>query len=103
MLTSPAERLAQRVKITSFEWSKDGFGTIMMASFTIKNYTDAAIRDIEIECNMVAPSGTQIGKVKHTIYDVIPANKTRTFDMVNMGFVDSQAKKTNCRVVSIAE
>jgi hypothetical protein len=88
----------QNTKLEKFSWYKDGFGSVMIANFTIRNDGDVAVKDIEIQCVHSAPSGTVIDQNTRTIYDLIPAHKTRTFRNFNMGFIDSQASRSNCQI-----
>jgi hypothetical protein len=72
----------------------------MMATFVIKNTSPFDIKDITIHCTNAAPSGTVIGSIDHTIYDLVKANSTKTFREVNMGFIHSQASSSGCHVVT---
>ena len=74
----------------------------MMASFTIHNGNDFPVKDIQIECPLSARSGTKIDSVKQTVYEIIPANSSKTFREVNMGFIRDQAKSATCEVVDVS-
>lgn len=86
---SPRE-LAIKSTNLDFNWRKVGFDSVMEADFTITNKSSYAIKDITIECTHSAKSGTIIDSNKKTIYDVVPANSTKTFSKFNMGFINSQ-------------
>lgn len=86
----------------NFEWSKDGFGSIMMLDGKITNNGPTAIKDIQIECVSTASSGTKIDKNKGTLYELIEAGKTHKFSRFNMGFLHSQAQGTACSIVKFA-
>jgi hypothetical protein len=90
----------QFLEIAKFSWSKEGFGNVMLANFTIKNSSAFDLKDIAIRCTHAAPSGTVIDSNERTIYDIVKASSTRSFREFNMGFVHSQAKSSGCRVVS---
>jgi hypothetical protein len=94
----PHDLALTNTTITKLSWYKGGFGTVMMANLSIKNDGDAPVKDIEVKCEHSAPSGTKIDQNTKTIYELIPAHKTRTFRNFNMGFIDSQATGTNCRI-----
>ena len=89
------------VTIENFSWSTDGFGTVMMANFTIKNSLASPVKDIEITCTHSAPSGTQIDSNTRTIYQRIEANATTRVSQFNMGFINSQATRSGCEVIKV--
>lgn len=90
----------QYVEITSFNWSKTGFGSVMEARFNIYNPLEFDVKDIEITCRHFANSGTMIDKNTRTIYEIIPAGGSRFFNDFNMGFIHSQAERSRCEVTS---
>jgi len=90
----------QFLEIVKFSWNKQGFGVVMEANFTIKNTASIDLKDFKIRCEHSAASGTLIDSNNHTIYDVVKANSTKNFRAVNMGFINSQAARSSCTVVS---
>jgi hypothetical protein len=94
---SEHERL-QKIKIQKWSWKKDGFGSVMMATFVLQNTNDKTVKDIEITCEHFGNSGTLIDKNIRTIYETINAKATKTIGNFNMGFVHSQATKSSCTV-----
>lgn len=90
------------VKIVDFSWSMEGFGSVMEATFVIKNSLPINVKDIEVKCTHSAASGTVIDSNTRTIYEVIRSGKTRTFREFNMGFIHSQAKRSSCVIVDVA-
>jgi hypothetical protein len=84
-----------------YSWHKGGFETTMLASFKIANNGQVAIRDISIECDHFAKSGTRIDSNSGRIYDIVPAHGTKTFSEFNMGFIHSQANSTSCRITAV--
>jgi hypothetical protein len=87
--------------VDTLRWRKDGFGSVMIADFAIKNASDVALKDVEIECLNYAPSGTTIDANYKTIYQLIPAHKTRTIREFNMGFLNPQTSESACIVVGL--
>ncbi len=83
-------RIASALVIDDFQWEKDGFGSVMTASFKITNTGTVPLKDITIECRHTAPSGTQIDSNTRTIYEIIQPGETKAFTAFNMGFVHSQ-------------
>jgi hypothetical protein len=88
--------------ISKFNWYKDGFGSVMTAAFTIKNDGDEDVKDIEIKFVHSAPSGTVIDSNTRTIYEIVPAHKSRTFRNFDMGFINSQASSSSCGIEDLA-
>ena len=102
-MNAASQRKADAIKdleIIDFQWGKEGFGSIMEASFTIKNSGTTDVKDIEIECTHFAPSGTKIDSNTRTIYEVIKAGESRNFSKFNMGFIHSQADKSFASIKS---
>ena len=97
---SRSEEGMKKVKL-DFEWAKTGFGNIMEATFIITNNNSFQIKDIEIECQHYAKSGTTIDSNKGAIFDVVPANSKKVFANFNMGFVHTQAVSTSCYITKI--
>ena len=81
-----------------FSWRKEGFGSVMEADFKIINNSEEDIKDIEIQCNHYAKSGTKIDSNSRTIYEVIKANSKRSFKNFNMGFIHDQASSSSCHI-----
>lgn len=90
----------QFLEIVNFSWSKEGFGSVMEATFSIKNKASIDMKDFEIRCEHSAASGSVIDSNTQTIYDIVQANSTRTFRNVNMGFIHTQAARSSCSVVA---
>jgi len=90
----------QFLEIVKFSWSKEGFGNVMEANFTIKNTAPIDIKDFEVLCKHSAASGSLIDSNDQIIYDIVKANSTRTFRNVNMGLIHTQVSKSSCQVVS---
>lgn len=81
-----------------FSWRKVGFGSIMEADFKIINNSEEDVKDIDIQCNHYAKSGTKIDSNSRTIYEVIKANSKRSFNNFNMGFMHDQANSSSCHI-----
>lgn len=98
VLVPPSD--VDRVKITDFTWGKAGFGTVMAASFTVRNSLPRAVKDITVKCTLTGASGTEIGQAARTIYRQFPRGATRVADF-NMGFVSDQASGAWCEVIAV--
>lgn len=84
--------------IKNVRWHKGGFGSVMVADFTIENQSDQYIKDIQITCFAYGKSETLIDRNCRTIYENIPPKKTKTFRKINMGFIHSQTASVSCRI-----
>jgi hypothetical protein len=91
----PLRRRSRSKKMT---WSKGGFGSVMVASFTIQNDNDFSVKDLVIGCSLIGNSGTRIGSVTKTLYETVPKHSTKAFGDVNFGFVNEQARRAECEV-----
>lgn len=89
---------ASFLQIRSFDWWKGGFGSIMMASFSIKNNATVAMSDIRLICTVYGESGTAIAKINKTVFVKIPAKGSKRVGELNLGFVNSQASTGGCIV-----
>lgn len=88
------------VKMADYEWRIDGFGTVMIADFKIKNGLPWAVKDITVTCHHSGESGTQLDSNTRTIYQRIEASKTKWIKNFNMGFINHQAARSGCYITS---
>ena len=98
---SREEIARQNVELVSFEWQKGGFGSVMLADFTVRNKNDFPVKDITITCIHSGNSGTEIDRNTKTIYEIIKPQKKRTFREVSMGFIHSEATRSRCEVSGV--
>jgi hypothetical protein len=71
---------------------------IMTATVEIQNNSDKFIKDVEIECVLLAPSQTRVGYVTEIVYQTLNPKQSKTIEDVKFGFVDYQAESYRCRV-----
>lgn len=83
-----------------FKWSKDEMN-IMTANFVVKNESNHNIKDFEITCQHFANSGSNIDSNTRTIYDIVKAHSAKKFPHFNMGFINSQASSTSCKITDL--
>jgi len=88
----------QGLELAHYSWATSGFGNIMMATFVLRNKSDFSIKDPKITCEHAGKSGTVMDSNTRVIYEVILPHKTKRISAFNMGFIDSQAVSTNCRI-----
>lgn len=97
----PSEKdLALQNTGLEYEWGKDG-EALMVANFTVINGNSHDIKDIEVTCIHFGSSGTEIDSNTRTIYEIIPAGGKKTFKHFDMGFIHSQAVKSDCSIVDL--
>jgi|GEM_PF-748373 len=94
---SPKEAALRQAKI-DFKWKTGGFGSVMIADFTIQNPSNYAIKDLEVTCTHFASSGTKIDSNTRTIYELVPAKGKKIVKGFNMGMINSQASTSSCSV-----
>ncbi|MEA3036055.1 MAG: hypothetical protein QOH04_1820 [Sphingomonadales bacterium] len=86
------------LEVTDLDWSKGGFGAIMMVDATIKNHAAFPIKDFQLRCVHQGASGTDMDENTRTVYDIVPANGTRRIRDMNMGFMNSQVTSSRCEI-----
>lgn len=96
--TPSARQIVRENLSLEYKWAKAGFGSVMDADFIITNNSSYDIKDIVIKCVHFAKSGTEIDSNKKTIYDSFPANNKKIIKKFNMGFIHSQAVKSDCSI-----
>jgi hypothetical protein len=89
------------VTISDLKWGKSGFGSVGLGYFTVRNENSFAVKDIAIQCDFYANSGTHLTSANATIYEAIGAKKSRTFNEVNLGFIHSQSNRIGCQIISV--
>jgi len=94
------ENILQKVTLT-YHWSKGGLDSIMVADFEIENRTHIPFKDFVIECTDFAPSGTKVDSHKKTIYQIVDGKSTLYLKQENMGFINSQAISSSCKITDI--
>lgn len=60
---------------------------------TLKNESNYDVKDITLKFGYWSDSKTQLGSNVYTIYKVLPKGKTKTFNDLNTGFVQTQATR----------
>jgi hypothetical protein len=81
-----------------FSWEKGGFGSIMMANFTIKNTSQLNIKDVSIKCDHYSKSKTKIDSNTRDVFEIFEANSERYFSDFNMGLMHSQVSSSSCYI-----
>lgn len=87
--------------IQNFQIQRAGFGNIAEGTFTIWNRSTFDVKDIKIRCVHHANSGTVIDESTGTLYELVKAHSKRTFRNFNMGFMNSQAATSSCKIIEL--
>lgn len=76
---------------------KGGFDTVLIISGTLTNAADFAVKDVRIECELFGNSGTRVGRVSQTLFEIVPANGSKSFRELNMGFMGGAGQVSTYR------
>jgi phosphopantothenoylcysteine synthetase/decarboxylase len=89
--------ILDKIKL-EFSWNSGGFGSIMIADFTIQNTSTLAIKDVVIVCDHYSKSDTKIDSNTREIYELFEANSQTHHPDFNMGFMHDQANSSLCYI-----
>jgi hypothetical protein len=84
-------------------WEKGGFGKVGIYDFSIENTCPHAIKDMDLQFNFTAASGTQIGYARKTLYDTIGAGQKKQFKRVNIGLIPVQTVSSDIELYHFKE
>lgn len=87
------------LKLEQVSGTKGGFDTVLIISGRVRNSSDVALKDPTFRCELFGASGTRVGTVQETLFEQIPAQGTKRFSELNMGFMGStQVATYSCRI-----
>ena len=96
---SYADHPEQALTVGNWDWGTGGFGSKMISGrLTVTNAALFPIKDFTLHCEHSGNSGTVMDENTRTIYEIVPAKGKKTFHNLNMGFIASQAVKSNCTI-----
>jgi hypothetical protein len=98
--TAPAKSPLDGLKISAQSWRRGGLGSKALVTLTLRNGNDFAVRDIEIECAFSRRDGSHLTDRKRVISDVIGMKSRKTYSGMLVGFVNVNANKANCSLVT---
>ncbi|WP_406858464.1 hypothetical protein ABEG18_12890 [Alsobacter sp. KACC 23698] len=90
------------VRISQVNWRKEAFGNVMIADFMVRNDNDFAVKDLTIECQHAANSGTIMDRNTRQLYERVSARSYLPVQNFNMGFINTQAVRTDCKVTNFS-
>ena len=89
------------LKLSSQSWRRGGLGSNALFNFTLRNDNDYSVGDIEVACAFTRPDGSHLTERKRVIPDAVVSQKSRkTFARVHIGFVNINANKAKCALVT---
>lgn len=94
--TAPVDGL----KISSQSWRRGGLGSKALVTFTLRNGNDYAVKDIELFCSFVGRDGSHLTNRSRVIHDTVNMKSRKTFARLLVGFVNVNADKAKCSLVS---
>jgi len=98
--TAPAKSPLDGLKISAQSWRRGGLGSKALITLTLRNRNDFAVRDIEIDCAFARRDGSHLTDRKRVISDVIGMNSRKTYSGMLVGFVNINANKAKCSLVT---
>ncbi|WP_210262903.1 hypothetical protein [Bradyrhizobium brasilense] len=93
---SPLDKL----RIASQSWRRGGLGSKALVTLTLRNANDFAVKDIEIACAFIRRDGRPLTERKRLISDTIAMKSRKTYSQMLVGFVNVNANKAKCSVVT---
>ena len=99
---TPAAEAAEldRMRISSQTWRRGGLGSRALVTFTLRNDNDYAVKDIELSCAFTRRDGRHLTDRKRLVPDTVNMKSRKTFAQVQVGFVNVNADRAKCSVVS---
>jgi hypothetical protein len=101
---APEEQAAPAVvnglKISSQSWRRGGLGSNALFTFTLRNTNDYAVKDVEIHCAFTRKDGSHLTARTRVIPDTIEMKSRKTFTRMHVGFVNVNASKAICSLVT---
>jgi hypothetical protein len=88
------------LKISSQTWRRGGLGSKALVTFTLRNGNDYAVKDIEILCAFNRLDGSHLTDRKRVIHDTVNMKSRKTFARMHVGFVNVNANKAKCSLVT---
>jgi hypothetical protein len=88
------------LKISSQSWRRGGLGSNALLTFTLRNANDYAVKDVEIRCAFTRKDGSHLTDRTRVIPDTIGMKSRKTFTRMHVGFVNVNASKAICSLVT---
>lgn len=98
MASPPKPASAGLLRLHGVSPAVSRFG-VLFVNFAVENTSDQDLKDFTIGCTAYAPSGTALGQVSKTIYQIVPAHSTQDYDGMEIGNVHPQTFTARCQLV----
>lgn len=89
-----------KLRISSQSWRRGGLGSNALVTFTLRNNNDYAVKDVEIDCAFARWDGSHLTDRTRFLPGTIAMRSRKLFARMHVGFVNVNANKANCVVVS---
>lgn len=86
------------MSVVKVDWRREGFGLTAVADVSVRNNNAYAVQVDRINCRFRSKDG-EMEDHAQGVYSVIQPRAERTIRSVSLGFVSSEAKGIDCRVV----
>ncbi len=88
------------ILVKNWEWEGGQYGTEgILKEITLENRSKNNYSNIKLEVQYLGIPGAEVGPKGHTertvIHDILPANRDRTYQRINVGFRHPEANKVN--------
>jgi hypothetical protein len=97
---SPVVAELGRLRISSQTWRRGGLGSRALVTFTLRNDTDYAVKDVEIVCAFARRDGSHLTDRSRVLADPVSMKSRKTFARVPVGFVNVNADQAKCSLVA---
>jgi len=88
------------LRISSQSWRRGGLGSKALVTLTLRNANDYAVKDIEIACAFTRRDGSHLTDRRRVIGDIINTRSRKTYARLLVGFVNINANKAKCSLVT---
>jgi hypothetical protein len=88
------------LKISRQSWRRGGLGSKALVTLTLRNANHYPVKDIEIACAFSRADGRHLTDRRRVISDTINMKSRKTYAGVLVGFVNINANKAKCSVVT---
>lgn len=80
--------------------AEGGLGSKALVTFTLRNASDFAVKDIEIACNFARRDGSHVTDRRRIIPDTVNMKSRKRYAGTLIGFVNVNASKARCSAVT---
>ena len=89
-----------RLRLSGQSFRRGGLGSNAQVSFTLRNGNDYAVKDVEIACTFIRRDGRHLTDRTRLVPGVIEMHSRKSFERLHIGFVNVNASKAKCALVS---